>query len=79
MHITSTHNPPIMALTLLPLRQMLPRLRQLVLGAGPVAMAKAIPSAPTPGAVIGVPALVTKKAKALNESALAMLDESAVR
>jgi hypothetical protein len=45
----------------------------------PAAVAKAIPSAPTPGAVGGMPPLVAKKAKASKESAPAMLDESAFR
>jgi hypothetical protein len=46
--------------------------------AAPVAVAKANPSVPMPGAVVGVLALVVKKAKASKESALATLDESAV-
>ncbi len=44
----------------------------------PTAVAKAIPSAPTPGAVSGKPALVAKKAKPSKASAPATLDESAV-
>jgi hypothetical protein len=44
----------------------------------PVAVAKVILSAPKPGAVFGGPAPMTKKAKALKESALATLDKSAV-
>jgi hypothetical protein len=46
----------------------------------PAAVTKAIPSAPTPGEVVGAPALVAKKAKVSKESALATLtlDESAV-
>jgi hypothetical protein len=47
--------------------------------AAPVAVVKAILSAPTPGAIVGAPTLVEKKAKASKESAPATLDESAVR
>jgi hypothetical protein len=45
----------------------------------PTAVAKVIPSMPMPRAVVGTPASVAKKAKALKESASATLDESAVR
>ncbi len=38
----------------------------------PTAVAKAIPSGPTPRAVVGAPALVVKKAKASKESSPAM-------
>ncbi len=44
----------------------------------PMAVAKAIPSAPMPREVIGARALVAKKAKELKESAKATLDKSAV-
>ena len=47
--------------------------------AAPAVMANVILSAPMPGAVVGAPALLAKKAKASKESALATLDESAVR
>jgi hypothetical protein len=46
--------------------------------AAPTAVAKVILSAPTPGAIVGTPMSVAKKAKALKESAPEMLDESAV-
>ncbi len=46
--------------------------------AAPAVVAKAIPSGPMPRTVIGMSALVAKKAKGLKESALATLDESAV-
>jgi hypothetical protein len=44
----------------------------------PAVVAKAMPSVPTPGAVIGVPTLVAKKANSTKESAPATLDKSAV-
>ncbi len=44
----------------------------------PATVAKAIPSAPTPRADVGMPVLVAKKAKVSKESAPATLDESAV-
>jgi hypothetical protein len=47
--------------------------------AAPVAMAKAIPYVPMPGAVIGAPALVVKKAKVPKESTPATLDKSTVQ
>jgi hypothetical protein len=58
---------------------MLPRSRQLLLGAGPAAVAKVVPSVPMPGEVVSVPALVAKKAKVSKEGAPAMLDESTIR
>jgi hypothetical protein len=42
------------------------------------AVVKMIPSVPTPWAIVGVPMLVEKKAKALKESAPETLEESAV-
>jgi hypothetical protein len=44
----------------------------------PAAVAKAILSAPTPGAVVGATALVAKKVKASKESAPAMLNDYAI-
>ncbi len=44
--------------------------------AAPAAVAKAIPSVPMPGVVVGALTPVGKKVKALKESALATLDES---
>jgi hypothetical protein len=44
----------------------------------PAVVAKVIPSAPMPRAVVGTLTLVAKKAKAMKDSAPATLDKSAV-
>jgi hypothetical protein len=43
------------------------------------AVVKAIPPVPMPGAVVGMPELVAKKAKASKKSTPATLEESTVR
>jgi hypothetical protein len=58
---------------------MLPGSQQLFLSAGPRVVEIAMMSVPMPGAVVGTPLLVAKKAKASKESAPATLDKSAVR